>query len=217
MMGHGDQLGMKPWRSPWPWTERGSMTRQARTSRSAARRARGHVELAQDTGQVPLDGVLAQHQPPGDVGVAQPLGDELEHLELTDRQHRHVPTHCHPRLCGGCALAPERIQNLRRVEGAARGVFGEVLLSAYRATRLLNKYGFIFGGLPMSRTWDRTAPGDDHQADDHGGQLGAGDLPGRARAQPAGQVVAAGSACLAGVLARPWRRRPLTAAASWWT
>src|ERR1700689_263329 len=31
--------GMKPWRSPWPCTERGSMTRQERTPRSAAARA----------------------------------------------------------------------------------------------------------------------------------------------------------------------------------
>ena len=31
--------GTKPWRSPWPCTERGSMTRQARTSRSADARA----------------------------------------------------------------------------------------------------------------------------------------------------------------------------------
>jgi len=47
--------------------------------------AGGEAELAQDVGQVPVDGVLAQHQPPGDVLVAQSLRDELEHVELPRR------------------------------------------------------------------------------------------------------------------------------------
>jgi hypothetical protein len=51
--------------------------------------ARGEVEFAEDVGQVPVYGVLAQHQLPGDVGVAQALRDELEHVELARRQDRH--------------------------------------------------------------------------------------------------------------------------------
>ena len=40
------------------------------------RNTRGQVELAEDIGQVPVHRVLAQHQPPGDVRVAQSLRDE---------------------------------------------------------------------------------------------------------------------------------------------
>jgi hypothetical protein len=46
------------------------------------RRAGGQAELAQDVGQMPVDGVLAQKKPLGDVVVAQSLRDELEHIKL---------------------------------------------------------------------------------------------------------------------------------------
>jgi len=36
------------------------------------------LSLRRIVGQVPVDGVLAQDKPPGDVRVAQSLGDELE-------------------------------------------------------------------------------------------------------------------------------------------
>ena len=42
------------------------------------RGAGGEAELAEDVGQVPVHGVLAEHEPAGDVGVGQSLRDEFE-------------------------------------------------------------------------------------------------------------------------------------------
>ena len=42
------------------------------------RGAGGEAELAEDVGQVPVHGVLAEHELAGDVGVGQSLRDEFE-------------------------------------------------------------------------------------------------------------------------------------------
>src|SRR5215831_4741805 len=52
------------------------------------RGARGEIELPKDVGQVPVHRVLAQDEPLSDLRVAQPLCDELEHVEFARRQHR---------------------------------------------------------------------------------------------------------------------------------
>ena len=44
----------------------------------AAAAARGEAERAEDVGQVPVHGVLAEHELAGDVGVGQSLRDEFE-------------------------------------------------------------------------------------------------------------------------------------------
>ena len=44
----------------------------------ADRGAGGEAELAEDVGQVPVHGVLAEHELAGDVGVGQSLRDEFE-------------------------------------------------------------------------------------------------------------------------------------------
>ena len=69
--------------------------------------------------------VLGQRQLPGDVGVAQSLRDELEHVEPARRQDRRSLTSAsHARLACCCVLGPELSQDLRRIEGAAGGVSG---------------------------------------------------------------------------------------------
>jgi hypothetical protein len=47
------------------------LRRAPRAPPGRCRGVAGQAELAQDVGQVPVDGVLAQHEPPGDVGAAQ--------------------------------------------------------------------------------------------------------------------------------------------------
>ena len=42
------------------------------------RGAGGEAELAEDVGQVPVHGVLAEHELAGDAGVGQSLRDEFE-------------------------------------------------------------------------------------------------------------------------------------------
>src|SRR5215471_1548240 len=70
-----------------PWSLSGSDDARAGTP-GRGRGARGEIELPQDVGQVPVHRVLAQDEPPGDFRVAQPLRDELEHIEFARRQHR---------------------------------------------------------------------------------------------------------------------------------
>ena len=54
--------------------------------------AGGEIQLAKDVGQVPVCGVLAQEKLLGDVGVAQSLRDELEHVQFARREHRRGRT-----------------------------------------------------------------------------------------------------------------------------
>jgi hypothetical protein len=62
---------------------------QAQTSPvRAPQAAGGEAEFAQEVGQVPVDGVLTQEKALGDLGVAQSLRGELQHLQLARRQHR---------------------------------------------------------------------------------------------------------------------------------
>ena len=42
----------------------------------------GEVQLAQDVADVPLDGILANDQLPGNCAVVQPTGDQSEDLDL---------------------------------------------------------------------------------------------------------------------------------------
>src|SRR5215469_8526404 len=67
------------------------------------RSAGGQAELAEDVGQVAVDRVLAQEEPPGDVRVAQSLRDQLQHVDFTGRQHRRGLTRA-----GGVVLAHRR-------------------------------------------------------------------------------------------------------------
>src|SRR5262245_30922649 len=55
----------------------------AQAARLGARLAAGaHVELAQDRRDVVADRLLGDEQPVGDLGVADPLAEKLEHLDL---------------------------------------------------------------------------------------------------------------------------------------
>src|SRR4051812_23928701 len=51
---------------------------------------RPHVELAQDRRHVVVDRLLRQVQALGDLGIAQPLGQEREHVELASRETRGI-------------------------------------------------------------------------------------------------------------------------------
>src|SRR5438093_4417711 len=48
--------------------------------------ARAHVQLAKDRRDMVVDRLLGENEPLGDLGVAEPLRDELQHLELTRSQ-----------------------------------------------------------------------------------------------------------------------------------
>ena len=72
-----------PGRGRWPGPGQ-AHTGPVRTAQAAI--AAREDRLSMRIGQVPVDGVLAQHQPLGDVRVAQSLRDELEHVELVGRQ-----------------------------------------------------------------------------------------------------------------------------------
>jgi hypothetical protein len=62
-----------------------------------------------------VDRVFAQHQPPGDVGVAQSLRDEPEHVELARRQRRRGLTrYGAPCLSARCVRAAERGEHAER-------------------------------------------------------------------------------------------------------
>jgi hypothetical protein len=52
--------------------------------------ARPHIELAQDRGDVVIDGLPAHDQPFGDLGVAKPLGEQRQNLQLTTGQPGRV-------------------------------------------------------------------------------------------------------------------------------
>ena len=72
------------WCAAWP---DGLCARcRAPTARLAAARARREVELAQDVRDVAVDGVLADHQPLGDLPVRQPFGEQRQHLALARRE-----------------------------------------------------------------------------------------------------------------------------------
>src|SRR3954451_22762895 len=45
-----------------------------------------HAELAVDVGDVRLDGARAEEEPRGDGGVAQPRGEQPQHLRLARRE-----------------------------------------------------------------------------------------------------------------------------------
>jgi hypothetical protein len=45
-----------------------------------------HVKLAQDRRDVVVDRLLGEHEPLGDLGVAEPLREEPKYLELTRSQ-----------------------------------------------------------------------------------------------------------------------------------
>src|ERR687898_2074969 len=51
-------------------------------------RPRGQVELAQDVGDVAMDGVLAHHQPRSDLPVRETLGKMAQNLALARRDPR---------------------------------------------------------------------------------------------------------------------------------
>ena len=62
---------------------------QARARRvGGRRRARRLPELGADVGHVPVDGVGADDQPAGDLGVAEPVGDEPQDLAFALAQRR---------------------------------------------------------------------------------------------------------------------------------
>ena len=50
------------------------------------RGTRGDLQLAVDRAQVRVDGVRADHQPLGDLGVGQTLRDQAQHLDLAGGQ-----------------------------------------------------------------------------------------------------------------------------------
>ena len=52
--------------------------------------ARPHAELAQDRRDVVVDRPRREHEPLGDLGVALPVGDQREHLDLARGQRRRV-------------------------------------------------------------------------------------------------------------------------------
>ena len=62
--------GMKPWRSPWPCTERGSMTRQERTPRSAAASAARMLVMRAATGPAAMSSSRSVAGRPGVTMVA---------------------------------------------------------------------------------------------------------------------------------------------------
>src|SRR5262245_53582181 len=86
----------------------------------------------QDRRDVMADGLLGEEEPPGDVGVTQTLGDELQNLDLAWSEAGRVP------LCGrpgpardaadaASAQAPRndrrrraRVEAVKLVEGAAQ-------------------------------------------------------------------------------------------------
>src|SRR5215213_11931961 len=70
----------RPYALPVPATSPGRAISRHGPGRGG--RARGDAELAEDVGDVAVDGVLAQHEPLGDLPVGEALGDELEHLAL---------------------------------------------------------------------------------------------------------------------------------------
>ena len=60
---------------------------QAGANRVGGRgRPRGELELAQDVGDVAVNGVLAHHQPLGDLPVREALGEQAQHLPLPRRE-----------------------------------------------------------------------------------------------------------------------------------
>jgi hypothetical protein len=70
--------------------------------------------------------------------LLSPLRDELQHLELARRQHRHGLTRRgRPCLPDRCVLATERGEHPCRVEGVARDVCGLEGLGAHRGERPL--------------------------------------------------------------------------------
>src|SRR5919201_368567 len=52
--------------------------------------ARAGIELAQDGGYVVVDRFLRDEEPLGDIGVAQPVAEERQHLELPGREAHDV-------------------------------------------------------------------------------------------------------------------------------
>src|SRR6266545_144396 len=53
--------------------------------------ARVNAELSEDRCDVVVNRPLGEHEPPGDLGVAHPFGDESEHLYLARRQAAGIP------------------------------------------------------------------------------------------------------------------------------
>src|SRR5438034_479080 len=68
-------------------------------------RARVRLELGQDVAHVALDGLLADEEPPGDVGVRHPVGQELQDFPLAPGEHP-------------LAVAREERRHQRRVDEA---------------------------------------------------------------------------------------------------
>src|SRR5436190_936971 len=71
-------------------------------------RTRVRLELGQDVAHVALDGLLADEEPPGDVGVGHPVGQELQDLPLAPGQH-------------SLAVAGEECRHQRGVDEALAG------------------------------------------------------------------------------------------------
>ena len=95
--------------------------RRYRSSSSAERPRRGdclaarpRVELAQDRRDVVVDGAAREHEALGDLGVAQAVGDQREHLELARRQLRRRSPRSRPRPARNRRARRARAGGVRR-------------------------------------------------------------------------------------------------------
>ena len=121
---------------PAPMARRGQSIEPGPGGARRGRRARGEIELAQDVGDVPVDRVLAEHQPLGDLRIRQPVGEQAEHLALAWRELRQrlrahrldarpdlgQPGGGGARLTVGRLGPPERRQAARQLQARLRGL-----------------------------------------------------------------------------------------------
>src|SRR5581483_2974794 len=88
------------------WAARLPSVADAEAGRLRARfAARAGAELAQDRGDVVVDGALRDDEPLGDLGVPHAPGHEREHVELAGGQAGGVVARRRPRAAGHAAHA----------------------------------------------------------------------------------------------------------------